>query len=226
MIGSEQLAGTDLDRLLGADVIACEGRPTLAHEHTLFPDEKACIARAVDKRRAEFATARHLARTALAMLGVPAQSLCSNPDRSPRWPAGTIGSITHTYTYCAVAVAASSKVRSIGLDAEVSGALPKDLISIVCTKRERQSLALLSPQTAGHRAKLLFSGKEAFYKCQYPLTRSRLDFQDVELVIDEETGCFHAEVLRGLSLEDAWVTRAQGRYVVSDDLVITYMRLD
>ncbi|MGW0200337.1 4'-phosphopantetheinyl transferase, partial [Nonomuraea sp. NPDC003201] len=39
---------------------------------TLFPEEEAFIARAVDKRRREFTTARHCARRALDRLGLPA----------------------------------------------------------------------------------------------------------------------------------------------------------
>lgn len=57
--------------VLPPDVITEEAFGELAGV-TLFPEEDAVIARAVDKRRREFTTARGCARTALARLGVPA----------------------------------------------------------------------------------------------------------------------------------------------------------
>ena len=48
----------------------------------LHPDEEAHVARAVDKRRLEFALGRTCARRALARLGVSAPRLASNADRS------------------------------------------------------------------------------------------------------------------------------------------------
>ena len=37
-------------------------------------------------------------------------------------------------------------------------------------------------------ATLIFSAKEAVYKCVYPATRARLAFADVEIVVDLHSG--------------------------------------
>ena len=53
------------------------------------------LSTAVAKRRSEYLAGRWCAREALAMLGmegIPALG----PDRAPQWPAGSLGSITHS----------------------------------------------------------------------------------------------------------------------------------
>lgn len=59
----------------------------------LFPEEEALVAKAVDKRRREFATARGCARSALAAFGFPPASIMTGENGAPRWPAGVVGSI-------------------------------------------------------------------------------------------------------------------------------------
>src|SRR4051794_36063543 len=72
----------------------------------LFPEEQAAIARAVEKRRLEFALGRTCARRALRELGVNPGALVPLADRSVPWPSEAWGSITHADGFCA-AVAAS-----------------------------------------------------------------------------------------------------------------------
>jgi 4'-phosphopantetheinyl transferase EntD len=149
----------------------------------LFPDERQYVSRAVIKRQAEFGTARVCARRALARLGIAACSLLPNPDRSPRWPRGIVGSISHTAGCCAVAVTSSPHIAGLGLDIELDTRLDGGLEAMICTENER----LWLNHANGDRAqlgKLFFSAKEAFYKCQYTMTRSLIDFRDVELKIE------------------------------------------
>ncbi|NDZ87966.1 4'-phosphopantetheinyl transferase, partial [Streptomyces sp. SID10115] len=61
----------------------------------LFPAEEAVVANAVDKRRKEFTTVRHCARTALARIGVPAAPILPGHRGAPGWPDGVVGSMTH-----------------------------------------------------------------------------------------------------------------------------------
>ena len=84
----------------------------------LWPEEAAYVANAVEKRRREFACGRHFARRCFRALGRPDGPLPANPDRSPRWPDGLVGSITHTDTYCAAAVARADDIAGIGIDVE------------------------------------------------------------------------------------------------------------
>ena len=59
----------------------------------LLPGEEAAIARAVPKRRREFATARACAREALAQLGEPPVPILRGASGAPLWPAGVAGRV-------------------------------------------------------------------------------------------------------------------------------------
>jgi len=184
----------------------------------LFPEERSYIEKAVPKRRAEFGTARVCARRALARLGMPPVPLVPHQDRSPRWPDGVVGSITHTQGYCAVAVARSSELLSVGIDAEVDKVISPELVPMVCTPQERR-------RAHDHDIVVYFAAKEAFYKCQYPLTGQFLDFQDVELDLDPAQRTFRARVLVRLANAPTALSVVEGRYVRAQGLVVCGMSL-
>ena len=165
-------------------------------EGELFEQEAACIERAVDKRREEFAAGRLLARRALEKLGFAPSPLLPAEDRSPIWPEGIAGTITHTRNFCAVAVAPQSKSLCLGLDIEDGSPLKDELAERICTPRELEWIAANTSTDAerGRLGKLVFSAKEAFYKCQYPLTKRFLEFEEVELDLDLEARSFKAVV--------------------------------
>lgn len=205
---------TLVSSLFAVDCITEEDVPGLVDDQ-LFAEERQHIAKAVDKRRAEFGTARVVARRALARLGIPPQPLVPQPDRAPRWPAGVIGSITHTAGYCAVVVTSERHARSVGLDVEQDKTLAPGLIDMICTPSERASLGT----RAERDAIVFFSAKEAFYKCQYPLTKTFLDFRDVELTVDFEARTWQARVLKALADKPAWLDGLAGSFVRERGLV-------
>ncbi|MGJ4906125.1 4'-phosphopantetheinyl transferase family protein [Bradyrhizobium sp. HKCCYLS2058] len=189
----------------------------LLAEDELFPEERAHIQAAVAKRRAEFATARILARRALASLGASPVALVPTPDRAPVWPPGYAGSISHCADYCAVAVARSRDVPSLGLDVEDLRELDPSMRDLVLTPAERRWLRAQPDALQPMLPIVIFSAKEAYYKCQYPLTRGFLDFQEVELAIAWPAGTFEARVMK----EDwpAAVARLAGRFFIADGRV-------
>jgi 4'-phosphopantetheinyl transferase EntD len=148
------------------------------------PAELAAVAAAVPARRAEFLLGRALARTALRRIGVEAGAIATASDRAPEWPAGVIGSISHTRALCAVAVARRGALVSLGLDLEQADPLEPELWRRILTPAERGFVERAPREEQGGLAKLVFSAKEAFYKCQYPLTRKFLGFLEVELTLD------------------------------------------
>jgi enterobactin synthetase component D / holo-[acyl-carrier protein] synthase len=159
----------------------------------LFPDEAAAVARAVDRRRREFATGRSLAREALAGLGMAPASVPPGERGAPRWPPGVIGSITHCTGYRAAAVARADRVRALGIDAEPDGPLPEGVLDRVSLPGERAMLrdlaALRGLAAPGPRWDLLlFSAKESVYKAWFPMTGRWLGFEDAELTIDPGAG--------------------------------------
>ena len=173
----------ELKEMLGPSFAVAADIPRLVNEE-LFPDERLYIAGAVEKRQAEFGTARICARRALAQLGVSPCSLVPHIDRSPSWPRGIVGSIAHTEGFCVAAVTNATEVAGFGVDVEQDRPLAPELEPLICTNTERLWIARQSPEMQRSLGMMFFSAKEAFYKCQYATTKAFLDFQEVELNIN------------------------------------------
>ena len=174
---------------------------------------------AVAKRRNEYAAGRILAHRAIATLGGPDGPILTDENRAPLWPAGITGSITHSTGYAAAAAARVSDVAAIGIDVEDIARFRAGIDRHFLSEQEiARHLAGREVAQRTARAAALFSAKEAFYKCQYPLTGLRLGFHDVEVDWDGEADAF-------------WVRRKpaaggggigfEGRVAVSDDMVAT-----
>lgn len=193
----------------------------------LYPQEADAIARAVPKRRREYATVRLCARRALARLGAPAGPLLAGRRGAPQWPAGVVGSMTHCDGYRAAAVARSSALAGLGIDAEPNGPLPRGVLDTVSLPAERVRLAELSaarPEVSWDR--LLFSAKEAVFKTWYPLTLRELGFDQADIRIDPGSGDFSARLLvPGPQVGGRRVDGFQGRWLCRDGLVVTAITL-
>ena len=95
------------------------------------------LIKARPKRQAEYLAGRYCAMEGLKALGSNKLIVPTNKDRSPGWPDGYIGSITHSNGLALAAVGKSQQFRAIGVDAE----------EIVLTARaERLSTAVLLPE--------------------------------------------------------------------------------
>jgi 4'-phosphopantetheinyl transferase EntD len=220
MTTAPPLSASALAALLGARFTVAVAVPRLVNDQ-LYADERQHIARAVEKRQAEFGTARLCARRALAQLGVAPCSLVPRADHSPHWPAGVIGSISHTEGCCAVAVTKAPDVAGCGLDLERDTPLPPELEQMICTPPERAWLDTQAPEIRGWLGKLFFSAKEAFYKCQYRTTETLIDFQDVTLWLDPELNSF---AVTGLTQSGARWDRVRGiggRFLQVPGLIVT-----
>lgn len=193
----------------------------------LYPEEAALVVRAVAKRRREFATGRTLARQALAELGVAPSPLLVGQRGAPRWPAGTIGSITHCEGYRGCAVAREAALPALGIDAEPDAPLPDGLLADVALPRERAELARLAVEHPGPSwDRLLFSAKESVYKAWFPLAHRWLGFEDAELSIDPVRGDFTARLLvPGPAVGGRPLHGFAGRWLVEDGLVLTAIAL-
>ena len=156
-------------------------RPLGCSLETPFPVEFEQVAHAIEKRQREFLQTRNLARELMSLLGVPAQPILAGPDRAPRWPTGLVGSLTHNDTHGAVALARSGTLHSVGLDIESRGRIEDRLWDHLFTHNEKLALRALPAEQIQHEATAIFSIKEAFYKFQFPLTKSWVGFQDVEV---------------------------------------------
>ncbi len=162
-------------RLLPAGY-GCAVLPLAAEPAPLLPQEAEAIARAVPKRRREFALGRMALRAAIREAGhdLPAgQPIAVRPDRQPDLPPGLRASLSHSGDYC-IAIAAPPGGASVGVDLEpCDRSVPQGLAETVMPFRL---------QGAGD-ALLAFCAKEAMFKAQYPLTGQMLDFRAVPAVV-------------------------------------------
>lgn len=172
-------------------VETCDDLPDAA----LLPPEQIAVARAVPARRREFATGRACARLALERLGFQPVAIPVGEHGEPLWPPGVVGSITHCRGYRACAVAAADAFLALGIDVEPNVPLPEGLWEEVAhgPEREHPATARLASGESVHLDRLRFSAKEAVYKALFPITRSWLGFEDVELEIGTG-GIFRAAV--------------------------------
>ncbi len=186
-----------------ADILPGYVRIVVADEQMwtrkLAEEEETCIANAVEKRKREFRAGRNCAKQALSYFEPDRRLVVERGSmREPLWPAGYVGSITHTNTYCAAAVAQSEYCRSIGIDVEKNCAMDTDITRHICTEREREWLCKARAKDNGgevvHWAMLYFSIKEAIYKAFHPIYKEFLDFQEAEVYISREKRYFHADI--------------------------------
>jgi 4'-phosphopantetheinyl transferase EntD len=188
----------------------------------LLAAEATYVGRAVPKRVQEFAAGRLCARRALAEFGIVDFPIRAAEDRQPIWPDAFVGSITHTEGYGAAVVAERRRIHALGLDSEIVGRVKVPLWASICTQSEIAWLRSLPAPEQAVAATLIFSAKEAFYKCQYPLTRERLNFLDAVVQAATEPasmGTFSIRSTRRIAFEDHATMPLQGRYLLQQEEV-------
>lgn len=210
-----------IEKLMPAGV-ACRDTVTDAPESTMFPEEAQHVAKAVDKRRREYATVRHCARQAFAELGIPPAALLNGDRGAPKWPDGVVGSMTHCAGYRAAVVARKSEVHTLGIDAEPHGPLPDGVLGVISLAEEKTRLAELTAADGSvHWDRMLFCAKETVYKAWYPLTHKWLGFEEASITLAAD-GTFEAKLLvPGPVIAGERVDGFTGRWIVGDGLVIT-----
>jgi enterobactin synthetase component D len=171
----------------------------------------------VPSRRAEFVAGRLCARDALLALGAPSTAVPRGSGGAPEWPAGFVGSISHTAAFAFAAVAPATEAHGLGLDVEQIARFetaPR-ITRIVTTPAERARFDFSTETLA-----IVFSAKEAVYKCLYPLLRQFLEFDAIELDAIAPAS-FSCHPTRRLSEEFGPDTIIEGRYLIVDRLIHT-----
>ena len=132
------------------------------------------------KRRLEFLAGRYCVREALRAIGHDDTGpIGIGPDRSPRWPPGIVGTITHTSRYASAAVARATDARGLGLDVQpmIADDVADRVRDLIAAPEELEALA----STGWNMSVLLtavFSAKEAVFKCLYAQVGRYFDFRD------------------------------------------------
>ncbi|WP_369981293.1 4'-phosphopantetheinyl transferase family protein [Xanthomonas bundabergensis] len=141
------------------------------------------IARSVRKRQAEFLFGRLAARLALTDALGPAQAqaeIAIGAAREPRWPGGSLGSISHG-DGCAAAVAlAAGQRQGIGIDLErlLAPAAREAVLGVAIDDAEAALLAAAADARWPPDALLtaLFSAKESLFKAAFGAVGRYFDF--------------------------------------------------
>lgn len=193
----------------------------------LFPEERRLIEKSVDSRKNEFTTARHCAREALDKLGLPPRPILPDHHGAPQWPEGLVGSITHCAGYRAVALARSTDVMLLGIDAEPNLPLPEGILESIALPEEQRRvrrMSRLAPEV--HWDRLLFGMKECVYKSWYPYTGQRLEFEDADIAFDAGVTTFTAQLrLPHHPPRRPPTDRLEGRWLAHGGLLITAISL-
>jgi 4'-phosphopantetheinyl transferase EntD len=215
-----------IEELLPAGVAAVDTREERL-DIELFPEERAALGRAVEKRRREFVTARACARQALAQLGLAPSPIANGERGAPIWPAGVVGSITHCAGYRACAVAPAELFLGVGIDAEPNAPLPDGVLSEIARAEERPRLVdLAHAQPAVSWDRLLFSAKEAVYKVWFPLARCWLGFEDASLAFDPLAHTFEVRLLKPWpDVRGRLPPTFEGRWLAREGLVLAAITL-
>jgi enterobactin synthetase component D len=170
---------------------------SMADLHASLPPE---LEPAIRKRRVEFLAGRLCAREAARQLERPLHVVRRGPSGEPIWPTGLVGSIAHSHRIACAALADASDHRAIGIDIEpvCSAEDAERLAPMIFASGERAAIGPW-PQGEEDLFTVIFSLKEAIYKCIYPKVRRFVDFQEIRLL---KTGSSAFAVEVSQSLED------------------------
>ena len=136
------------------------------------------------QRLKDFTSGRHSAHIAQRLLGLNEQPVL-RIDRSPQWPMGQCGSISHCRQWAFAGV--STGFRSIGVDVETIGRVTTKLYRTLFRPEEVTAMAS-KPELA---AAIAFSAKEAGYKAIFPIGGTFIGFQEASIDLDWSQQQFH-----------------------------------
>ncbi len=214
-MNSNIIPNTDIQLLsLFPKDIAAHYSRALPEHASLLPAEADCTHNMIKKRLLEFTHGRYCAHQAMQQLNLPMTAIPKGPDRAPVWPNNICGSISHSGGHAAAVIAYRSVITGIGLDIESAETLSPEVAKMIC-RPEEQSTYIIN-----EHAKLLFSIKEAVYKCIYPLVNCFVDFQEMEIVLHEQDASFSAQS-HSENFDASLVDKLQGRYYKNSELIVS-----
>mgnify|MGYP006075486893 CR=1 FL=1 len=199
------LSNTNRLTITGSDNICLQSqfnvdiyRDELFNEfNILFPES---LAKAVPKRKAEFLAGRIIVRETMKIMDLPTIDIPIDINRSPRWPKGLAGSISHSnnQVFCLL----SKKNNAIGIDYEeiISGA---DVVDIERSIVREKEVCLLSEVSSDYNKvlTLAFSAKESLFKALYFSVRKYFYFLDTTIISFQDESSDDSSSLLSLTLE-------------------------
>ncbi len=187
-------AGDALQSSLGpylGSAIGLSAGSLRADQTSPFRVELDAVKGVAETRRIDFLNGRYRARIALELVGCAPQHIPRNPDRSPIWPLGFTGSISHSKTTCVAIAARSDHVAAMGVDIEGISPRVDSLREKILHPLERD----LRPETDAAYNTAVFSAKEAFFKAYFSATQHFLGFQDAVVRFRPNTDRFDIRII-------------------------------
>jgi enterobactin synthetase component D len=150
----------------------------------LFPDK---IKKAVDKRQAEFLAGRFAAKLAILNSKLKHDKadciVAIGLNRSPVWPKGICGSITHIEGYAICMASSLDDYESIGIDLEkiIPNELAMDIKETIIDSSELSILNSIN-MPFNELLTLVFSVKESLFKALYEFVAIYFDFHEAKIL--------------------------------------------
>ena len=148
-------------------------------------------------------------------------------DGSPLWPAGIVGSITHTEGFISAAVAKTPGWISLGIDSEsITVSRTQEAAQSIATPDEERRLIRPGDLSNESAVILIFSSKESVFKCLHPLVRRPFDSAAIRLTaIHFPEGSFEFRLTELLGQGFPIAYHGQGRFEISQGCVHTAVEL-
>jgi len=178
------------------------------------------------ERAREYLLGRLCANNAFGLLtGTELLNLPTDSDRSPMWPPGFVGSISHDKNWVGVAVANCSDLIGLGIDFEVKGRAKLEVKKQITNSRDITSCANYSDEEL---ITIIFSIKECLYKALYPSVKMFFGFEDAAVTaLDPIEKTFSVALLKDLS-EDFCLNKKylfKGRYLELPESILTVLEI-
>lgn len=154
-----------------------------------------------DARRREFAAGRAAARQALHGLGADQAPVLIGDRREPKWPAGTIGTITHSDGMALAAAGWRTQWSGVGLDVESLDRYFPDLLAMITTESERVGLGRMLSETPDRATVSVFAAKETLYKALFPQVGKLFGFDVAHVRPGAKPGSLTLELLDDLAAD-------------------------
>ena len=189
--------------------------------------ERPLIKKAVEKRRREFSAGRYCARQALRALGCEDTPIMPDQNGAPLWPQGIVGSITHSTTHAAAAIAQDSRLRGLGIDMETVSRVSPAITNKILTESELTTLQCHpDPAEQQRLLALLFSAKESIYKCLHPLLQCRIGFEDARIECEPDQSSITIVLCPRIQSALPGAEHLRGSYYYFDDTVCSAVWLE
>jgi 4'-phosphopantetheinyl transferase EntD len=185
----------------------------------LHPDEHRLLNGASAKRIGEFCAGRYCAHQVLEQLGYKDVSVLKNLHGAPLWPAGIVGSISHSREMSIAVAARSVNVQAIGVDIQYcEPPFPRQSFTTLLRPQEIRTILDAPAELADQYAYSIFAAKESALKCVYGASGHWLEFTDILIDLNLADGWFLLSIpsKRAFSLP-GWLGRVyfDGAYVVT-----------